>query len=747
MSLQSIAQPDIAKVHAMLSKMDGPQLQQFAAANQDNAIYVSLAMQVDKDRKADMQRLQALMTGQKQPNVMQQVVAALNPQGMIPPGMGGQGGAPMPPPGGPQAPMPPQGMPMGMPPPGMQMPPPMPPAPQMPPPSGPSAAPQGLAGLPAQNIQNMADGGIAGYADEDEAVGYADGGAIRMAAGTPESMFDNVSEEDMRARGRAYGISEDAIDRFIQNRKGTVNASQRNLPYTPATPGAVGAPQITGTPLTGSELWAGQEPMGSFIARGIRNLLPGGEREEYDIAANRARELPIAQAAVQQQRDIRRPPRNVAAPSAEEYAAGRPIYGDATMPMPAAPATPVVQPPPQTYADFVKTLGGGPRLTTGAGVGAGTGARKVATPSIAGIDSLIPEGATVGKTPEQAIEAAGKFSLLPEYIEGQTLLNRAGELRDRETLELFKTRPSKEVGQKAEAYIKEQRGELEREKGERGAHFLISAGLAMASGTSRNAMQNIAQGLQVGVKDAQAAMKDFKAAKKDLARMEADLESLRDAQKERDFDREFALKQRIADRDESRKQSMLDGSLRLAGGDRALAGNIYSLAEQTADQWKRTKAQLGFQRGEREAGQAFTREENAANRAASAANTQAQIEAQKQAAIIAASMPSAQAKFFAELGGALPGTVPTSAQISAGFERANSVNDVETAMLAYEKLRNERAKMMATNPMVQIEPLPDQNTWLKQFMEQKRAFNKLNQGLYSGINVTNTPGNAPVYGR
>jgi hypothetical protein len=593
----------------------------------------------------------------------------------------------------------------------------------------------------------MADGGIAGYADEDEAVGYADGGAIRMAAGMPESMFDNVSEEDMRARGRAYGISEDAIDRFIQNRKGTVNAPQRNLPYTPATPSAVGAPQITGTPLTGSELWAGQEPMGSFIARGLRNLLPGGEREEYDIAANRARELPVAQAAVQQQRDIRRPPRNIAAPSAEEYAAGRPIHGDATMPMPAAPAAPVVQPPTQTLADLQRSIGGAPRLTTGAGAGAGTGARKVTAPSVAGIETLIPESATVGKTPEAAMEAANKFSLGPQYTEGQTLLNRAGERQDQYLRDIFMQRPSKEIGQKTEEYIKSQREELAKEKEDRGANFLISAGLAIASGTSRNAMQNIAQGLQVGVKDAQAAMKDFKAAQKELARMDADLENLRAAQKERDFDRVFSLEQRIADRDEGRKQKMFDGAMTLAGQDRALAGNIYSLAEQNAEQWKRTKAQLGFQRGEREAGQEFTKGENAANRAASAANTQAHIAATEKAALFAASLPSTQAKFYGELGGALPGTVPTSAQISAGFERANSVNDVETAMLAYEKLRNERAKMMATNPMVQIEPLPDQNTWLKQFMEQKRAFNKLNQGLYSGINVTNTPGNAPVYGR
>jgi hypothetical protein len=719
--------PNIAKLQPMLERMTGPQLQQFAAMHHDDAVAVGLAMQIDKNRKKEVARLQGLMSGQKQPTVIDQAMQALgNPQ---PPMQGGpQGGAPMPPPGGPQGQMPPQGMPPQGPP-GMQMPPQAPPA------------PQGVAALPAPNMEGMADGGIAGYADEDEAVGYADGGAVHMAAGTPESMFDNVSEEDMRARGRAYGISEDAIDRFIQNRKGAASASQRQLPSAPVTTGVVGAPKVTSTPFTGSELWAGQEPMFDFIKRGIGNLLPGGERKEYDIAANRALELPLVEAAVQQQRDIRRPTRNIAAPSAEEYAA--------TMPPPSAPPPPAAAPtePARTFADVYRSLGGDQRLTAGAKTGIGTGARKVATPSIAGIDSLIPEGAMVGKTPEQAIADAGKFSLGQQYTEGQTLLNRAGERQDQYLRDIFMQRPSKEIGQKTEEYIKSQREELAAEKKDRSANFLISAGLAIASGTSRNAMQNIAQGLQVGVKDAKDAMKDFKAAQKELARMDADLENLRAAQKERDFDRVFSLEQRIADRDEGRKQKMFDGAMTLAGQDRALAGSIYSLAEQNAEQWRRTRAQFGFQQGERRESQAFTKEENAANRAASAANTQAQIQAQERATLFAASLPSAQAKFYAELGGALPGTVPTSTQIRKGVEYMNSVNDIDTALAAYEKQALEHAKVAATTG-VPLPPMKDKQAWIKEFMENKRAYSLYNQGVAGGqIPTTSTPGKATVYER
>jgi len=155
---------NIAREEAQLQKLarvGSPQaiqmLRQYAQTHQDDAIRLSLANQAVNDAKEMHSKALAMLSGQQPPTVAQQVVQSI----------GGQGGAPMPPAGGPQAPMPPQGMPPA-PPPGMQMPPQAPPA------------PQGLAGLPAPNMEQMADGGIAGYAD---------GGEIRMADGTPPSMF------------------------------------------------------------------------------------------------------------------------------------------------------------------------------------------------------------------------------------------------------------------------------------------------------------------------------------------------------------------------------------------------------------------------------------------------------------------------------------------------------------------------------------------------------------------------------
>jgi hypothetical protein len=76
----------------------------------------------------------------------------------------------------------------------------------------------------------MADGGIAGYADADEAVGYADGGVVHMqAGGTPEAA--------MRDRLRLLGYPPELIDRAIAETK--VQTPQTQLPYTSAIPSAV----------------------------------------------------------------------------------------------------------------------------------------------------------------------------------------------------------------------------------------------------------------------------------------------------------------------------------------------------------------------------------------------------------------------------------------------------------------------------------------------------------------------------
>jgi hypothetical protein len=94
-------------------------------------------------------------------------------------------------------------------------------------------------------MQGMADGGIAGYADEDEAVGYADGGAIRMAGG-------GFNEDAIRAQLRSLGTPPPLVEVIVQReRMAAENAQQQQQnqsSFTPANTSGVSVPQIRSMP-------------------------------------------------------------------------------------------------------------------------------------------------------------------------------------------------------------------------------------------------------------------------------------------------------------------------------------------------------------------------------------------------------------------------------------------------------------------------------------------------------------------
>ena len=719
---------NIAREEAQLQKLarvGSPQaiqmLRQYAQTHQDDAIRLSLANQAVNDAKEMHSKALAMLSGQQPPTVAQQVVQSI----------GGQGGAPMPPPGGPQGPMPPQGMPMGMPPPGMQMPPPAPPAPQMPPPSGPSAAPQGLAGLPAQNIQHMADGGIAGYPDAGEAVGYADGGVPR---------YDGAETSVVRAP---------------------------NISMTPTSERA----------LTGQELWANQPPMYDYLMgddsadaqekaqRAKDRLAMGSGLGKAYAAAKDVLTLPGRGVAGAFETAVTRPLRAAGVPMPylpESFYGGdrssATPYMDAIrqqeqkaaasgqLPLPAnvkpAQTQPVVKPageeaaaavpapPAQTYADLQKSISAGNAPAASRGAGAGVGAGRPPTLEI-------PKPLTVG----EAQTRAGQFFDPKELYAQQDKIAAAARERQADTLSFARTNrpaaPFQELSKRLDTEEFNEVGEKEKAKG----MALMMAGFKMMESPYGGKglgsfLRNVGAGATVGAKELQQSNKEFKELAQKRLQLRTTIEAAQNAADRGDFERELALRTRGDDLNTSidqNKQRIAEHAFGLTGN---AALNAFEHAETRIFQARNTQFGADVQR-----------DIAATNERGANARANAQIEAQKQAALFAASLPSAQTKYLGEIGGALPGTVPTSAQINAGLERINSVNDVETAMLTYEKLRNERAKMMASNPMVQLEPLPDQNTWLKQFMEQKRAYSLLNQGLYGGLKTTNNPGNAPTYAR
>jgi len=467
---------NIAREEAQLQKLarvGSPQaiqmLRQYAQTHQDDAIRLSLANQAVNDAKEMHSKALAMLSGQQPPTVAQQVMQSI----------GGQGGAPMPPAGGPQGPMPPQGMPPA-PPPGMQMPPAMPPGPpqQMPPPSGPSAAPQGLAGLPAQNIQNMADGGIAGYADEDEdeAVGYADGGAVHMAVG-------GTGEDAIRAQGRAMGMPEQLIELAVQReRMAAENAQQqRELTFTPATTSGVGAPQVRS--LTSAYEGSANPPM-------IPNPRMTGETPAVgpNDPSKAFTKRNIAEAAVRS-----------------------PALGQFIFNMEKAPYQPSLPPPPPTPVTDAGTRSIVKKPPPGEGI-------SLLKPS-SGVEALLD---AKGLTPAEAKAQAGVY--MDQGTAERYLADAKGafETSQRTASEEFAKLPALEKADETSAakYIQKTKKELAAEKETLGPMFLINAGLAIASGKSPRFLENVAGGLSKGFEQHKDALKEFKTASKDLDKFE-----------------------------------------------------------------------------------------------------------------------------------------------------------------------------------------------------------------------------------
>jgi hypothetical protein len=151
--------PNVNQITTDLRMMGDQQLQQYAAMHKDDPYILPMAIAESNSRKAMRAAKQAQDGGQPQPKVVEQAIAA---RGAPPPQMAPQG-------------MPPQGMP-----------------PQGGPPMAQQRLPeqQGIGALPAPNMQKMADGGIAGYADggefnyagnSDSVVMMAEGGIAHFA--------------------------------------------------------------------------------------------------------------------------------------------------------------------------------------------------------------------------------------------------------------------------------------------------------------------------------------------------------------------------------------------------------------------------------------------------------------------------------------------------------------------------------------------------------------------------------------
>lgn len=97
---------------------------------------------------------------------------------------------------------------------------------------------------------------------------------------------------------------------------------------------------------------------------------------------------------------------------------------------------------------------------------------------------------------------------------------------------------------------------------------MFKAGLAMMSGTSPRALENIGRGTLVGVEDYKAAVKDIRQAQKENQRMMVHIENARRAEQRGDIEKQIEELDRASIREQNRNQLVFSGQLNAGVSDR-----------------------------------------------------------------------------------------------------------------------------------------------------------------------------------
>jgi hypothetical protein len=433
-----------------LSRMELPDLQKYAAMHKNDPYVVSLALSIANQKKQMMVGKAGQAGMQPQPKVVDQQIAQM----------------------------------------------------AAPPPQQMAAAPQqqmlpedtGIGQLPAQNMQNMAEGGIVAFEDGGEVPRMFNGGVpprpVQRIPGDPIAL-----EWD-----RKYGATH-APD-------GMLKASKQQYILDPASKSYIINPQYVASP-----------------AASVKPAVPAPA------------------------------PPPPAAPPPPPLAA-----------KPAAPAAPVPAAAP------IDPLAGLTALDT-----------KAPT-----VEAAIADAKKLGDDTEVRKK-------LEEHVASQ---KEAGE----KSIKAFETGIAAlpKSYEKYEARLQKEEAEAATDKQKAMGMSIFKAGLAMMSGTSQNAFENIGKGAMVGLEDQQAALKDFKKAQRERDKAFADIEASRVADQRGDLKTKLDLENRAADRNVTAQGKMIDGIAKLFDTNTTNARGIYTIGLENVNKNKNTMyttgADIGKQR-------------------------------------------------------------------------------------------------------------------------------------------------------
>lgn len=555
---------NVNELTSRMAKMSDAQLRQYAQLHKNDPYTLALAASESK-RRAQL-RASGQPQAPQQPTVADQALAQM--------------GAP--------APMPQQAQ----------------PRPQLP-------EQQGIGMLPAENVEGMADGGIAGYDDQfvdSYADAYAHGGIVAFAGNegsvvrspfSPmmpapprvESFFKGFAPSDTMTaeNARTWQLMEEAVQRDRQRSQQEREAFLREIKRK----------QAAGERLTAAEqALVSRVPSAQTEITSASTLDPNKGQFKAPLDPNRPEGWAVKGTRPGKRVVDRKG--NVTFVPGEQSRAPKSIneYEGTDL----------------SYRSPWSVEGsGGPFANTPEGRAAA--ARRPGKEKKAGEEQGPPTSTTEQKIQGPAFTPGSPGDLNAELAKVKPMF---GDL-ERKYDDLLKTNQEFYTGFQKEREATRPKGkafeglegllakEEEKAKGKEARNFnmaIVNAGLAIAGGRSQYALQNIAEGAQVGTKQYQEGLEKLEAAAIERRKQNAMIEEARRAEARGDWKEDLALRQSIHNSNLAIRQNQIEGIAKITGDsikvaadrvntlDTLRSADVRALMQQQAETERETFKQL-----------------------------------------------------------------------------------------------------------------------------------------------------------
>jgi hypothetical protein len=383
----------------------------------------------------------------------------------------------------------------------------------------------GIGRLPTPNMQHMADGGIAGYDDEE---GMATGGMGGMFN------FAQQSEPVIRMSGGGH------------------------IPRYQGVPTSVGG---DGSVVTSGAMYTEQLALRDKYEKEAIEMSEGKRMEFSPDVKAYAKQLSKAGSASQAEYLAREQQRSLAGNPLQNKTA--PAIPDRfkTPEVAAAPAPDLILPYGQSKATNV--LGNAPTPP----------APPPAPAAQRGLGSTPAAGKVI--SPEEAVKQAGKFV---DYGPAEMEIATARDRQTKQGEDLLRTfeesKPQTKAFEGLEKLLDKQEAETGGEKEKAAGIALIMAGLGIAGGSSPNALQNLKEAIPA-VKEYGEALKDIKKMGRENMKLRGDIEQARRAEDKDDTKTLLLLKERIAGREDKIDELGIGLLMKVADTNARTAGDIW----------------------------------------------------------------------------------------------------------------------------------------------------------------------------